>query len=58
MASVPEGLDIAVRLMTNGELASVTAEAEYAYDGRSDRPEVTSSSGSSSPSPVADDVHG
>lgn len=39
MASVPEGLDIAVRLMTNGELASVTAEAEYAYDGRSDRPE-------------------
>ena len=40
MASMPEGMDMAVRLMTPGELASVRAESAYAYDGRSDRPEV------------------
>lgn len=39
MASLPEGLDMAVRLMTPGELASVRAEALYAYDGRHDRPQ-------------------
>lgn len=37
---VPEGLDMAVRLMTPGEVSTVHATSTYAYDGRSDRPEV------------------
>eukprot|EP00899_Mesostigma_viride_P024598 jgi/Mesvir1/5322/Mv15413-RA.1 len=35
---LPEGLDMAVRLMCRKELASVTAEAEYAYDKFPSRP--------------------
>lgn len=37
---VPEGLDMAVRLMTPGEVSGVRATSSYAYDGRTDRPEV------------------
>ena len=40
MAAVPEGLDMAVRLMTPGELASVRAQPPYAYGSRPDRPQV------------------
>jgi hypothetical protein len=40
MAMVPEGLDVAVRLMVPGEVSSVRAAPGYAYDGRADRPEV------------------
>lgn len=42
MAAVPEGLDMAVRLMTPGELASIHAQPPYAYGSRPDRPEVFS----------------
>ena len=37
---VPEGLDMAVRLMVPGEVSTVRAAPGYAYDGRADRPEV------------------
>lgn len=40
MAMVPEGLDMAVRLMVPGEVSTVRAAPGYAYDGRADRPEV------------------
>lgn len=40
MAMVPEGLDMAVRLMTPGEVSRVRAAPSYAYAGRADRPEV------------------
>jgi hypothetical protein len=39
MAMVPEGLDMAVRLMVPGEVSTVRAAPGYAYDGRADRPE-------------------
>lgn len=41
MAMVPEGLDMAVRLMTPGEVSTVRSAPGYAYDGRADRPEVS-----------------
>ena len=37
---MPEGLDMAVRLMTPGELASIHAHPPYAYGSRADRPQV------------------
>lgn len=40
MDEVPEAVDMAVRLMTPQETSLVSAAARYAYDGRSDRPEV------------------
>ncbi len=40
MGMVPEGLDMVVRLMTPGEISTVRSTSTYAYDGRSDRPEV------------------
>jgi hypothetical protein len=40
MAMVPEGLDMAVRLMTPGEVSTVRAAPGFGYDGRADRPEV------------------
>ena len=40
MDEVPEALDMAVRLMTPGEMSLVHAAPRYAYDGRADRPEV------------------
>lgn len=40
MGLVPEALDMCVRLMTPQELATVTSTSTYAYDGRTDRPEV------------------
>ena len=42
MGLVPESLDMCVRLMTPQELATVTSTSTYAYDGRTDRPEVRS----------------
>jgi hypothetical protein len=44
MAMVPEGLDMAVRLMVPGEVSTVHAAPGYAYDGHADRPEVCASS--------------
>jgi hypothetical protein len=44
MAMVPEGLDMAVRLMTPGEVSSVRAAPSYGYDGRADCPEVCGAS--------------
>lgn len=41
MGSVPEALDMCVRLMTPKELATVTSTSTYAYDGRTDRPEAS-----------------
>ena len=41
MGVVPEGLDMAVRLMTPEEVSTVRAQPAYAYDGRADRPPVT-----------------
>ena len=40
MGMVPEALDLCVRLMTVQEVATVTSTSTYAYDGRSDRPQV------------------
>ena len=40
MDEVPEALDMAVRLMTPQETSLVSAAARYAFEGRSDRPEV------------------
>ena len=40
MDEVPEAVDMAVRLMTPQETSNVSATARYAFDGRSDRPEV------------------
>ena len=40
MDEVPEAVDMAVRLMTPQETSLVSAAARYAFDGRSDRPEV------------------
>ena len=40
MGMMPEALDLCVRLMTVQETATVTSTSTYAYDGRSDRPEV------------------
>ena len=40
MGLVPEALDMCVRLMTPEERATVTATSTYAYDGRTDRPQV------------------
>ena len=40
MGMVPEALDLCVRLMTVQEMATVTSTSTYAYDGRSDKPEV------------------
>ena len=38
--AVPEAVDMCIRLMTPTEVASVTAAPKYAYQGRTDRPEV------------------
>ena len=40
MDAVPEAVDMAVRLMTPGELSLVRSSARFAYDRRNDRPEV------------------
>lgn len=40
MGLVPEALDMCVRLMTPQERATVTCTSTYAYDGRTDRPQV------------------
>jgi len=40
MGMVPEALDLCVRLMTVQESATVTSTSTYAYDGRTDKPEV------------------
>ena len=40
MDEVPEAVDMAVRLMTPQETSLVSAAARYAFEGRSDRPEV------------------
>lgn len=39
--AVPEAVDMCVRLMVPSEVASVVAAPKYAYEGRTDRPEVT-----------------
>ena len=38
--AVPEAVDMCIRLMVPSEIASVTAAAKYAYEGRMDIPEV------------------
>lgn len=38
MGALPEALDMAVRLMTPGEVSLITSTSQYAYDGRPDRP--------------------
>ena len=43
MDAVPEAVDMAVRLMTPGELSLVHSSGRFAYDRRADRPEVRSS---------------
>ena len=48
--AVPEAVDMCIRLMTPTEVASVTAAPKYAYQGRTDRPEVDSYSVHSSDS--------
>ena len=40
MDEVPEAVDMAVRLMTPQETSLVSAAARYAFDGRSERPEM------------------
>lgn len=40
MDAVPEAVDMAVRLMTPGELSLVRSSGRFAYDRRADRPEV------------------
>lgn len=40
MDAVPEAVDMAVRLMTPGELSLVRSSGRLAYDRRADRPEV------------------
>ena len=40
MDAVPEAVDMAVRLMTPGELSRVHSSGRFAYDRRADRPEV------------------
>ena len=42
MDEVPEAVDMAVRLMTPQETSLVSAAARYAFDGRSERPQVRS----------------
>lgn len=39
--AVPEAVDMAVRLMTPEETSIVTAARAYAYQGRSDCPQVS-----------------
>ncbi|KAL3145165.1 hypothetical protein ABBQ38_001764 [Trebouxia sp. C0009 RCD-2024] len=38
MGVLPEAIDMSVRLMTPGEVSSITSSSQYAYDGRPDRP--------------------
>ncbi len=40
MGAACEALDMAVRLMTPGEVSVVRAAGRYAYDGRPERPQV------------------
>lgn len=42
MGAACEALDMAVRLMTPGEVSIVRAAGRYAYDGRPERPQVYS----------------
>ena len=42
MGLLPDAVDMAVRLMTPGEVSLVAAHPKYAYHGRSDRPPVRS----------------